>query len=227
MRALKLLASIVLQPVLFGAMLFLPAQRLDWPRAWVFLAVVAIASAATMLGVFRDNEELLNERYKPPVQRGQPLSDKVILLALLLAFIGQVVFIPLDVFHYRLLGNPGILVSSLGLAIFIGGWVVITLAFKANAFAAPVVKHQVERHQRVVDNGVYRIVRHPMYSGAILIVVGQALWLGSYAAALAAAVPIAVLALRIAFEERFLRRELSGYEQYAERTRYRMIPFVW
>jgi protein-S-isoprenylcysteine O-methyltransferase Ste14 len=96
-----------------------------------------------------------------------------------------------------------------------------------NAYAAPVVKLQKEREQHVIDTGPYRVVRHPMYSGFIPLLVGMALWLGSYAGALLAIVPIALLAVRTLFEERFLRRELTGYEEYMSRIRFRLIPFVW
>jgi protein-S-isoprenylcysteine O-methyltransferase Ste14 len=131
------------------------------------------------------------------------------------------------VFHYHLLPKPNVSVSSLGMALVILGWLIITLVFRENAFAAPVVRHQAERDHKVVDTGVYAIVRHPMYAGIFLFNVGMALWLESYAAAIATLVPISVLALRILFEERFLRRELAGYEDYTRRVRYRLVPFVW
>ena len=118
-------------------------------------------------------------------------------------------------------------VSSLGLVLVVVGWVIIALVFRENSFAAPVVKHQEEREHKVVDTGVYAIVRHPMYAGIFVFNVGMALWLESYAGALAALVPIGLLAVRIVFEERFLREELPGYEAYTERVRYRLIPFVW
>jgi len=90
-----------------------------------------------------------------------------------------------------------------------------------------VVKHQKERKQTVIDSGVYARVRHPMYSSVILLLVGMALWLGSCAAALAAILPIALIGIRIIFEERFLRRELKGYDAYTARVRYRLIPYLW
>jgi protein-S-isoprenylcysteine O-methyltransferase Ste14 len=126
-----------------------------------------------------------------------------------------------------LLGKPGILVSSVGLVLFVAGWWMIYLALRENTFAAPVVKHQAERHQTVIDTGVYSIVRHPMYTGAVLLLVGLPLWLESYAAALLANVPIGLLAVRILVEEQFLRRELKGYDAYTERVRYRLIPLLW
>jgi protein-S-isoprenylcysteine O-methyltransferase Ste14 len=111
--------------------------------------------------------------------------------------------------------------------LFAFGWWLITAAMVANAFAAPVVKLQQERGHHVIDSGPYRIVRHPMYSGAIPMLLGMALWFGSYAAAIAAILPIALIAIRTVIEERFLRRELPEYDQYITRTRFRLIPFVW
>jgi protein-S-isoprenylcysteine O-methyltransferase Ste14 len=177
--------------------------------------------------VFPGREDLLNERFKPPLQKGQPLADKVIVLLLIASFIGLIVLIPLDVFRFHLMGKPGPLVSSLGLILFIAGWWIISLTFKENAFAAPVIKHQEERHQTVIDTGVYSVVRHPMYAGAALLMVGMTLWLESYAAAALAIVPIALVVARILIEERFLKRELKGYEDYTKRVRHRLIPFIW
>jgi protein-S-isoprenylcysteine O-methyltransferase Ste14 len=180
-----------------------------------------------MVTVFSSREDLLKERFKPPIQKGQPLSDKIIVLLLLTTFCGLVAFIPVDVFRLHLIRKPVPLVSSLGLILFIAGWWIISLAFRENAFAAPVVKHQEERHQTVVSTGVYSIVRHPMYAGAVLLLIGMPLWLESYAAALLALVPLGTLVLRILIEEKFLRQKLEGYDAYTRRVRYRLIPFLW
>ena len=227
MFTFKLIFGVVLNLAIFGVLLFVPAGTLHWWRAWAFLGVVLVAEVATMVGVFSTNEELLNERYKPPIQKGQPLADKLLASALVVTFCGVVAFIPLDVFRFHLAGKPGALVSFAGLVLFAAGWLIMSLGFKENAFAAPVVKHQEERHQRVIDTGVYGVVRHPLYAGAIPLLIGMPLWLQSYAAALLAIVPIGILAARIRFEEEFLRRELKGYESYTEKVRYRLIPFVW
>jgi protein-S-isoprenylcysteine O-methyltransferase Ste14 len=131
------------------------------------------------------------------------------------------------VFRFHLIAKPGTLASASGLVLFVAGWWIMTLALRENAFAAPVVKHQEARQQTVIDSGVYGVVRHPMYAGAVLLLVGMPLWLESYATALLASVPIGTLVLRILVEEQFLRRELKGYDAYTERVRYRLIPFLW
>ena len=223
----KLVGGVVYSVATYAILLFVPAWTVHWWQAWVLLGVVFLASTITMFGIFPSRPDLLDERYKPPIQKGQPLSDRLIVLALLASFTGLIVFIPLDVFRIHTFAPPGLLVSAVGLLLFAGGWTLLALALRENTFAAPVVRHQEERGQVVVDTGPYRIVRHPMYAGAVPLLLGMTLWLGSYAAALAAAIPISTLVARILLEERFLRRELPGYEAYTQRTRWRLIPHVW
>jgi protein-S-isoprenylcysteine O-methyltransferase Ste14 len=226
MFALKLIYGVVVEAAFFGLLLFIPARTLTWPRAWVFIGATLTATAATML-YLRGSEDLINERLKGPLQKGQPLADKIVTSLFLVTFCALIVFIPLDVFRFHLMGEPGILMSLLGIGLIAGGWWLAALALHENAFAAGVVKYQGERHQRVIDSGVYSKVRHPMYAGGVPFMIGTCLWLGSYAAALLAIVPITGIALRIQIEERFLRQKLEGYQEYTERIRYRLIPFFW
>jgi protein-S-isoprenylcysteine O-methyltransferase Ste14 len=227
MSTSKLIFGIIIAILCFTLPLFLPAGTLDWPRAWIFIAVVFVASVWSTAVVYRASPGLLRERFKPPVQKGQPLADKILVSLLLVGFFGLMIFIRLDVVRLHLLPKPGPVASALGLVLFILGWWLMTLALRENAFAAPVVKYQEERQHKVIDTGVYSVVRHPMYSGAVLLIIGMPLWLESYAAVIFAALPIAVLAARILIEERFLKRELQGYEEYTKRVRYRLVPLVW
>jgi protein-S-isoprenylcysteine O-methyltransferase Ste14 len=227
MSILKLTVGVLSNVTIFGLLLLLPAGTLHWWRAWVFLGVVFVGAVASTVSLYRTSKELLEERFKPPVQKGQPFVDKIVVLLLIAGFLAVIAFIPLDVFRLHLLPKPEMLVSSLGLFLFIAGWWIMTLALLENAFAAPVVKHQEERQQKVIDAGVYRVLRHPMYAGTIPLLVGMPLWLESYAAAVLAIVPIGALVVRILIEEEFLRRELKGYDAYTERVRYRLIPFLW
>jgi protein-S-isoprenylcysteine O-methyltransferase Ste14 len=223
----KVIAGVVFNVVFFALLLFVPAGTLHWWRAWVFLAVTVAVIALAIFNILPDNSGLFSERARGVIQKGQPLWDRVLVILLVVSYVGQIVFIPLDDFRLHLAPKPGEVVSLLGLALYVAGWWIITLAMKVNPFAVPVVRLQEERHQRVIDTGIYAVVRHPMYSGFVPMVVGPALWLESYVAALLAIVPIGVLALRSLFEERFLKRELKGYDAYTEKVRYRLIPFVW
>jgi protein-S-isoprenylcysteine O-methyltransferase Ste14 len=223
----KVIAGVAFNVVLYALLLFVPAGTLHWWRAWVFLAVTVAVMAAASFSILPDNSDLFSQRAKGVIQKGQPLWDRVLVILLVVSYVGQIVFISLDVFRFHLVSKPSGLVSFLGLALYVAGWWIMTLAMKVNPFAVPVVRLQEERHQRVIDTGVYAVVRHPMYTGFVPMVVGPALWLQSYVAALLAIVPIAVLATRSVFEERFLKRELKGYEAYTKKVRYRLIPFVW
>jgi len=223
----KVITGVAFNVVLYALLLFVPAGTLHWWRAWVFLAVTVAVMAAASFSILPDNSDLFSQRAKGVIQKGQPLWDRVLAILLVVSYAGQIVFISLDVFRFHLVPKPGGLVSFLGLALYVAGWWIMTLAMKVNPFAVPVVRLQEERHQRVIDTGVYAVVRHPMYTGFVPMVVGPALWLQSYVAALLAIVPITVLATRSVFEERFLKRELKGYEAYTKKVRYRLIPFVW
>jgi protein-S-isoprenylcysteine O-methyltransferase Ste14 len=222
-----------MQMAVWGGLLLIPAALLDpaaiphWWRAWVLLLATSVAAVAVLLGVFPGREDLYRERMKPPIQQGQPLADKVILISFLVAYCAANILIPLDLFRLHLLAKPNILISSLGLVLYLFGWLLIALALRDNAFAAPVVKHQTERQHSVADTGVYAFVRHPMYAGFLPLMLGVALWLESYAAVVFTLVPMALLMIRIVIEEQFLKRELEGYDGYTQRVRYRLIPGVW
>jgi protein-S-isoprenylcysteine O-methyltransferase Ste14 len=223
----KLIIGFLTNLGLYGGLLFWPAGTLRWWRAWVFLAVVQICTAATMF-FLRDRPDILNERFKSPIRKGQPLADKVILSLFIATYVGTIVFIPLDVFRFHLLPPPGALVSTLGLVLFVVGWWIFTLALKENTFGIAAVRLQEERHHTVIDTGVYALVRHPMYAGGILFTFGMPLWLQSYAAFLLTLIPAAILgALRIKVEERFLQEKLPGYAAYMEKVRYRLVPYIW
>ena len=224
----RVLVRVVADAVVIAAVLFVAAGTLAWPRAWALLAVLLVVRTASAIAVLRVNPDLLRERASVLVHRGQPRADRVILLAFMAtAFVGVPAVAALDALHRHVLPAPPPWLAGTGLVLFALGWTLIGVALRTNAFAVTVVRLQDERRHVVVDTGVYGVVRHPMYAGSPLVNVGLALWLGSYAAALFAIVPLALLVVRIALEERFLRRELPGYDEYAARVPYRLLPGVW
>lgn len=212
---------------LFGAALLGSAGTWSWHRAWVLIGLYLLVHVVGAARIVRANPGLLRERAKLPVQRDQPLSDKVLLLSFMATYAGELVLIGLD--HRRAPSGAALPseLAPLGVALFIGGWVLVMRALETNEFATMVVRHQSERGHSVVDRGVYRIVRHPLYSGLLGVLLGVPLWLRSQLGLVAALLPMALLVGRIVVEERVLRRALPAYADYAARVRFRLVPGVW
>ena len=137
-----------------------------------------------------------------------------------------VAFVPIDVFHLHLLPAPRPLAAWTGGFVAMIGAALTPVAVWENRFAAPNVQDQIAQGQRIVDTGVHRLVRHPIYLGNLLLFAGAALWLGSTAACLATSVHLLATLGRIMVEEKDLRARLSDYGAYARRVRGRLIPFV-
>ncbi len=211
----------------YGVLLFGPAGTLHWPRAWIFIGTILAGFAFMVVTVFNRDPGLLKERYRSPFEGDQPGVDKLVLLTLIGSYTAQQALIARDVFHWHLLPQPSFLASSLGLLGVIECYVMFYFTFRENSFASPVVRLQEERHQRVIDSGPYAFVRHPLYVGALGLFMGAPLWLGSTAGLLFSVIPLACLVVRIGIEESFLRQNLPGYTEYANRVRYRLFPGIW
>lgn len=225
---LGVLLRLVADAVVVAIALFAGAGTLTWPRAWVLLAVLLVVRILSAIAVFRVNPTLVRERATVLIHRDQPWADRIILFAFMTsAFIGVPVVAALDVFHWHVLPSPPPFLAALGLVSFAFGWIIKALALRENAFAVTVVRLQAERQHRLVDTGIYTVVRHPMYAGSPFVHLGLSLWLGSYTAALYASLPLVLLMVRMGLEERFLRAELAGYPAYMKRVPYRLLPGIW
>jgi protein-S-isoprenylcysteine O-methyltransferase Ste14 len=208
-----------------GALLFVPAGTLSWPGAWVFLIELWILAIALGAWLMRYDPVLLKERSGPFVQRSQPAIDKLIVISLIALYIVCFVLMGLDR-RYGWSAVP-VWLQALGavglfLSIYLG-----YLTFRENSFASPVVKIQTERAHHVISTGPYRYVRHPMYAGALFHFVGVPLLLGSWWGLVFVPLFIGLFVLRIGIEEQTLRTALAGYDAYADRVRYRLIPLIW
>ena len=224
----RVLFRLIADATLVAALLVVSSGTFEWVRGWVLVGVLLVVRSISAVAVFRVSPELLRERSRLPIHRDQPRTDKLLLLGVLgTGFVGLPVIAGLDVFHWHVLARPAPFLADFGLLLFVVGWSIKALALRANAFATAEVRLQPERKHAVVDSGVYRIVRHPFYIGTPLVLVGQSLWLESSVAALCAIVPTVLVVIRLMLEERFLRRELPGYSEYAARVRYRMLPGIW
>ena len=190
--------------LVFAALLFAAAGRLNWPAAWLFILVFFGLSQWVMLRLAYRDPALLAERLKPPMQRGQPLWDKIFLATMSLVWIGWLVLIGLDArFRWSVFPVPLQAAGAAGIAL---GYAIIARVLDENTFLAPVVKIQKERGHRVISTGPYAIVRHPMYAGAAILIPSVALMLGSWPGLAAALVMLGGLACRVPLEERGWRR---------------------
>ena len=222
----KGLLALIAEFAVFAALLFVSAGTVLWPAGWVFIAIFFGFALAITLWVGREEPELLAERLSAPIQRGQPLWDKVFVAVVMLLFVVWLISMPLDAVRFGWSQMPGWLqgLGALGLVLSL---YVVFLTFRENAYLALVVKVQEQRGQRVVTSGPYRYVRHPMYASMLLFLPGSALLLGSWWGLLLCLAILGLLVWRTTLEEQLLKEELAGYEEYARHVRYRLIPYVW
>jgi protein-S-isoprenylcysteine O-methyltransferase Ste14 len=221
----KLLLQNLIWIVAMGALLFVPAGTLHWPAAWVFLGTIAILGVSCGLWLARTDPALLAERMHPMMQSGQPLADKIFMLAFGVVALSWFLVIGFDERMHA--SHVPTALQALGLAMLLGSVGFIMWVMHENSFAAPVVKLQTERGHRVVSTGPYAWVRHPMYSGSVLFFVGAPLLLGSWWGAGMLPLFIVLFAIRAGIEERALIAGLPGYADYATRVRYRLLPGLW
>jgi protein-S-isoprenylcysteine O-methyltransferase Ste14 len=218
--------KVALWTAFMGALLFLSAGTLDWRGAWIFMAELLIGGLAVMLWLARHDPGLLKERMGSPFQKGQIFWDKVFMALIIVVWYGWLMLIAFDARRWGLSHiQEGW--SDAGAAMIGIGFFIVWLTFRENSFAAPVIKIQEERGQYVIGTGPYGVVRHPMYAGAALYMIGTPLLLGSWLGLLVLPLILGALAIRIFIEEAALREGLPGYGEYAARVRYRLLPGVW
>jgi protein-S-isoprenylcysteine O-methyltransferase Ste14 len=206
-----------------GAALFVPAGTIDWRGAWIFLVEMVLFSGATVAWLAKYDPALLKER---PIQKGQTKRDKVFMLTMIVIWHGWMVLMALDVRRWHLSEAPDWVMYT-GAGLIALGFLVVLRTFRENSFAAPVIKIQEERGHKVIDTGPYALVRHPMYAGAFLYLLGTPLVLGSRVGLALLPFVMGLLIVRIRIEEAALRKGLPGYNEYTMRVRYRLLPRIW
>ncbi|MCC6920230.1 MAG: isoprenylcysteine carboxylmethyltransferase family protein [Alphaproteobacteria bacterium] len=224
MRA-KMYFALVAEFAVFAAILFGAAGRLDWREGWAFLAVFFGCAFAISEWVLQKDPALMAERLGSPVQRDQPVWDRFFLPVVGVVFLGWLTSMGLDA-RYGWSDVP-VWLEALGGAAVVAGFAIVARVFAENTFLAPVVKVQAERAHRVISTGPYAVVRHPMYAGAVLVLLGSGLLAGSWWATAGSLLIVLAIAIRAVLEERLLKTTLAGYAGYAARVRYRLVPLVW
>ncbi len=208
-------------------LLFIPAGRWDWIEAWIYLLMFYVFITCDMLLINKKNPQLLINRMKTKksgITKAQG-SDKWLLPLISINFIGIFLIPAFDVRYSW---------SRISIYVEIAGFVLLAVAFYFlfrsmldNAYASKVLDIRKEGGQKVIDTGSYAIVRHPMYTGFMIMGFGVTLGLGSWFGLIPAVILTALLIARISYEERMLIEGLEGYEEYKKKVKYKLIPKVF
>lgn len=219
----KMIISSVLGTLALVAMVFIPAGTLNYWQGWAYVGTFIVACFLYSLYVAIHDPALMQRRMKVgPSQEKEP-AQKIIVIFILAAFMALIILPPLD---YRL-GWSSVpwYISIVGDLLVAFSFYIFYLVSKVNTYAAASVR--VEEGQKVIDTGMYGFVRHPMYFGALFLIVGTPLALDSWWTLFLIPVFLIVLYFRIANEENVLIRDLSGYVEYRKKVKCRLIPFIW
>lgn len=198
-----------------------------WIQGWLFGLWFTGFCIATVSYLYYRDPALLAERSRPPGSPGEPFWDRVAVISLAGLFLVWLVLMPLDAKRFHWTAGFPLAIQVLGCGLLLLGSFFMFRAVADNTFASSLVRIQKERGQEVVSSGVYRVVRHPMYLGAVCMTLGSPLLLGSRVGLGLGALVIALLVMRILGEERLLADQLAGYDAYRQQVRYRLIPWVW
>jgi protein-S-isoprenylcysteine O-methyltransferase Ste14 len=219
----KMLVLGLAELVVFGLLLFLAAGTFNYWQAWVFLVVFALSGWIPGIYLLRTNPVALQRRMRGGPTAETRMVQKVVMGGLWLSLAAMVMVSVLDHrFGWSPVPTAICLVGDVLVAVGLG---VVVLVIIQNSYAAATV--QVEAGQKVVSTGLYGLVRHPMYTGNVIMMVGIPLALGSYWGLVFVIPILIVLALRIRDEEKLLAQELDGYREYTQQVRYRLVPRMW
>jgi protein-S-isoprenylcysteine O-methyltransferase Ste14 len=206
--------------VVLAILVFLPAGTLRYWQGWAFLATFTVCSTALTVYMALYDEKLLERRLRAGPRAEAEASQKIIMALVMFGFIAFLVFPVLD---HRFGWSPvPPYVSIIGDGMIALGYLFIFFVLRENSYAASTI--QVADDQKVISTGLYALVRHPMYAGALLLLVGIPLALDSWYGLFGILVIVPALIWRLLDEERFLAKNLPGYAEYTSHVRWRLIP---
>lgn len=210
--------------VMLALLLFLAAGTVNWIAGWAMVIIMAGWVIATAIVVIPRRPELLAERVGP--KKGAKTWDTVLLSLYGLVMLIMWIVAGWDL-RYNWSSGVGPIAQIGAMLMVIAGHALIVWATGTNAFFSQVVRIQTERGHTVVNDGPYQFVRHPAYVGAILLVLGAPIMLGSGWALIPGVICAILMIVRTKLEDQTLQAELPGYAEYAQHVHYRLVPGVW
>ena len=209
--------------LVMAALLFVTAGTIRYWQAWVYLAVFFGASFLITLYLAKYDPALLKRRLSGGPWAEKEQTQKIIMAFTSIGFLALIVTPALD-FRFGWSAVPLPIVAA-GNVLVVIGYAIIFLVYKENTFTSATI--EVAKDQRVISTGPYALVRHPMYAGGLLYLLGTPLALGSWWGLAAFAATLPFLIWRLVDEEAFLVKNLPGYAEYREKVRFRLMPGVW
>jgi protein-S-isoprenylcysteine O-methyltransferase Ste14 len=224
MEKIKLLIKGFTSNIIFSAILFISAGRLDYIQGWIFLSVTIVATIMNYLSIHTNNS-LMQERAK--IGTGIKSWDKLILGLSAIVYILLLVVAGLDSGRLLWTNQFSWSISIAGVCIMVIGQLIFLKARRQNNFFSSVVRIQKERGHTVCNTGIYKAVRHPGYSGMILSMTSIPFITVSLWSCIPLLIAIMLLVIRTILEDKTLHNELTGYADYSTKTPYKLIPFIW
>jgi protein-S-isoprenylcysteine O-methyltransferase Ste14 len=215
--------ALLLTAVAMGLFLFLPAGTVEYWQAWVYLGVFFGPSTLVTVYLMKRDPALLERRLRGGPTAEKEKIQKVIMVLTSLGFVGLLVVPALD-HRFGWSSMPVWLVVA-GDVVMVAGFSLVFLVYRENTFASATI--EIASDQRVISTGPYAVVRHPMYAGGLLYLLGTSPALGSYWGLVVLGAVFPALLLRLFDEEAFLSKNLPGYVEYCARVRWRLLPGVF
>jgi protein-S-isoprenylcysteine O-methyltransferase Ste14 len=213
--------------VLFPATVLLVSGNWFWVEGWIFSLWFDAMVLSNYVYLYLYDPALLAERSKAPGSDNQKKWDKVLLSGAYLLALAWFILMPLDAERFEWSPTFPMWLKVIGGAALLPALFLIYRATVENTFLSTMVRIQTDRKQQVISTGVYSFVRHPMYLGMLLMLLGAPLLLGSLYGAIIGLIALVALVGRVIGEEKMLVNELEGYEEYQKKVKYRLIPFIW
>lgn len=221
--AIQTIKSFIIGVIVLGILLFLPAWTLAYWQAWLFIVVFMVSANAIGVYLSLKDPVLLERRKRIGPAAEQSMAQKIIIS---LAILGNVALLVFCAFDHRFAWSPvPPYVSLAGNVLIVLGFLINFFVLRENSYGASTV--QTMENQQVISTGLYARIRHPMYAGVLVMIVGVPLALGSWWGLAILALITPVLIWRILDEEKLLANDLPGYREYEQKVRYRLVPYLW
>lgn len=217
---LNAITKVTLGFLLLGMLLFLPAGTFSYPAAWLFLALLFVPMVIAGFILLAKSPRRLARRLEAKEKTG---GQKVVVMLSGLLFIACFILCGLDFRYDWSALSDGVTMAAM--ILFLLSYGLYAEVIRENEFLARTV--QVEEGQKVIDSGLYGIIRHPMYLATVFLFLSMPLILGSMYGFLVMLLYLPVIIIRIFGEEKLLKKELPGYEEYCKKVRYRLFPFIF